>query len=228
MPARKIPLNYVNSTGRIQSDKSRGYTRYESALERDCLIRLELDPNVRSFKTQPHTFHFTVDGKPYKYIPDIYVEYNDGSSQIIEVKFRSDLKKHWGKLKPKFKAAIHQLKHDRLWKKDIPTRFNIWTEKEIRTPYLESAKFLLSFKHNSRDIKDEAVLSAELGNKKSSTPFALLNAISTDDEYKSSLLYSLWRLIALGQIGINLNQPITMKSPIWLNDVKAYPQEATP
>ncbi|ORU94319.1 MAG: hypothetical protein A6F70_08335 [Cycloclasticus sp. symbiont of Bathymodiolus heckerae] len=75
MPARKIPLNYRNITGYVQSDKGGDYTYFESGLERDALILAEYDENVLSFKTQPKKFTYERDGKNRSYTPDIFIAY---------------------------------------------------------------------------------------------------------------------------------------------------------
>jgi len=75
MPARKIPLNYRNITGYVQSDKSGDYTNFESSLERDALILAEYDENILSFKTQPRRFDYEIEGKQRHYTPDILISY---------------------------------------------------------------------------------------------------------------------------------------------------------
>ena len=50
---------------------------------------------------------------------------------------------------------------------------------------------------------------------KQSTPNALIQHIFQNEDNQAKLLPVLWYLIATQQVGVDLNQPITMKSTIW-------------
>jgi hypothetical protein len=211
---RKIPLNYRNVTGTIRSAKSNNYTSYESGLERDALVLAEFDPNVKQFTSQPRTFYYVKDTKKRRYTPDILIEYTNGSKLYIEVKYREDLKKDWHKLKPKFKAVIHELK------KEPDTHFKIWTEIEIRTQYFLNAKYLLSFKNNPINEAHASFILKVISRLPDSTPNELLDICSRDITLRAELLHTLWGCIARGFIKINMLQPITMESVIWMGDIQ--------
>jgi len=132
MPVRKIPKNYRNITGVAPHSKAEGEAGYESSLERDFLILLEFDPNVARFEVQPVKIEWVDEsGKTRSYTPDVFVQYEDSHPRrpcpiIFEVKYRSDLDKHWNDYRPKFKAAIR-------YAKDHGWRFKIITEAEIKS-----------------------------------------------------------------------------------------------
>jgi len=65
-------------------------------------------------------------------------------NQLCEVKYRKDLALQWPKLKPKIRAA-------RKYAKNEGWEFKIFTEKEIRTPYLENIRFLWSYRFSDFD-----------------------------------------------------------------------------
>jgi tRNA-I(6)A37 modification enzyme miaB len=110
MPVRKIPKNYRNITGMAAHSKSVGCAAYESSLERDFLSLLEFCPDVIRFEVQPVSIEWFDDsGKKHMYTPDILVHYKPSRQPVTiilyEVKYRSDLRKNWSVLQPKFKAA---------------------------------------------------------------------------------------------------------------------------
>ena len=210
MPARKIPLNYRHITGYIQSDKSDEYTHFEASLERDALILCEFDPNIEYFKTQPRRFNYILNGKKYHYTPDIMVKYKDGEILYVEVKYREDLKKNWTELKPKFKAAIKELKSE------PNTRFKIWTENEIRSTYLKNVTFLLPYKKRPFETYQMATIEKILSRIHESTPRELIGLCSTSLNEQAEFLNTLWYAVASGVVKIDLNFPLNMSSPIWM------------
>ena len=214
MPARKIPLNYRNITGYVQSDKSSEYTYFEASLERDALILCEFDPNVEFFKTQPRRFNYVLNDKPRYYTPDIMVKYKNGSVLLVEVKYRDDLRKKWTELKPKFKAAIHELKSEQ------NTRFKIWTETEIRRnngSYLKNITFLLPYRKRPFEDYQLATIKKILPRVYASTPRELIELCSTCPIEQAGFLNTLWYAIASGIIKVDLNFPLKMDSEIWMH-----------
>ena len=210
MPARKIPLNYRHITGYIQSDKSDEYTHFEASLERDALILCEFDPNIEYFKTQPRRFNYLLNGKKHHYTPDIMVKYKDGVILYVEVKYREDLKKSWTELKPKFKAAIKELKLEPY------IRFKIWTENEIRSTYLKNVTFLLPYKKRPFETYQMATIEKILSRIHKSTPRELIELCSTSLIEQAEFLNTLWHAVASGIVKIDFNFPLNMSSPIWM------------
>lgn len=210
MPARKIPLNYRNITGYVHSDKSDAYTYFESSLERDALILCEFDFRVKAFKTQPRRFDYFFNGKKRHYTPDILIEYINGQKLYIEIKYREDLKKDWYKLKPKFKAAIKELKSE------PNTRFKILTEKEIRTQFLKNATFLLPYKNRPYEEYQLATIQKILSRGLAIPINELLSLCTTDMMEQAEFLNSLWHGIANRIIETDLHAPLSMSQLVWV------------
>lgn len=78
-------------TGWYQSIKSGDGLPYESLLERDALLLLDVDPNVASFTVQPETFVWTEAGRQRRYTADIRLEMVDGEIVYRQVKLATRL-----------------------------------------------------------------------------------------------------------------------------------------
>ena len=210
MPIRKVPKSFRNVTGIIASSKAIGEARFESTLERDLLTLLDFDSQVISFEVQPISIPWKdAAGKPHTYTPDVHAIHVDQQNVIYEVKYRSELLEEWTTLRPKLKGAIHFCRK-RGW------RYKIMTEVEIRTPYLENAKFLNPFlKQLSLGDDDAQLLINHLEKLGKTTPSDLLTSISTDQWEQARLMPALWILVAKGNIGANLQNKLAMNSPIW-------------
>ncbi|WDE03876.1 heteromeric transposase endonuclease subunit TnsA [Thalassomonas viridans] len=212
MPIRKIPKNYRNVTGIAAHSKAEGQAMFESTLERDFISLLEFDDEVERFEVQPLQLVWKdEDNKQRTYIPDVLAYYfgNNIKPTLFEVKYRDDLKKNWSTLKPKFRAGIHFAKENN-WK------FKIITEVEIRTSYLASVKFLLPFVRKGPEEESHMQLLADkVRELRQTTPASLLKAIFNDEWNQAKLLPTLWYLIGTRQLGVDLNQKLTMSSRIW-------------
>lgn len=123
-------------------------------------------------------------------------------------KYRRDLFECWRELKPKFRAA-------RRYAKEEGWIFKILTEVEIRTPYLKNVKFLRQFQRRSVNPADANLLLRKVSDLRSTDLESLLSAICPEVHNRAQFLPTLWRLIARRAIGVDLNRPLTMQSPIW-------------
>lgn len=216
MPVRIIKPNYRNITAAVASAKTNRMVMAESSLERDFLITLDFDLNVKYFEEQPLTVNFTdKEGEARSYTPDFYVEYRadiapaDRMKPILcEIKYRSDLFADWHIFKPKFKAA-------RAFARAQGWEFRIFTEIEIRRPYLENAKFLRPFFRQEINWEHYNVLTELLTNLRVASPAQLLAAYSDDKWKQAEMLNSLWCLIAKRIIKTDLCKPLTMDSELW-------------
>lgn len=223
MPAREIKRSRVKNTGRFATVKSSRSQDVESLLEMDFLTLLEFDKRVARFSAQPITLCWIDANKCERhYTPDVVVQYNhlayhdDPSTKtaLFEVKPRAIIRRDWAELKPKFRAAIN-------WSNINGCHFRIVTEKEIQTPYLENARFLLRFKgkhapnNGELDAHCQMSIRETLYRIKTTTPRALLNEITSFESHQAELLPWIWYLINCDLIGCDMNQRITMTSPIW-------------
>lgn len=212
MPVRKIPKNYRNVTGIAAHRKAQGKATFESTLERDFITLLEFDPLVERFEVQPLRVEwYDQQDKLRNYTPDVLSFYSGPHypTTLFEVKYRSELKQKWVELKPKFMAARRYCR-EKNW------RFKLITEAEIRTPLLDNAKFLMPFiRKGPRAEVDMDILGVAMNDLVQSTPTELLQSIYRDEWNRAELMPTLWYLIGTRQISTDLNQKITMTSPIW-------------
>ena len=221
MAVRKIRANYCSVTGLVANDQSAHSTGYESSLERDFVKHLLFNQNVLGHEEQPLTINFIDAGSNQRrYTPDVLVCYRkdvaltkDWQPLLTEVKYRSDLFKNWADLKLKFRAA-RTYARDRCWE------FAVITERELRTPYLKNITFLLEFRKHPVDEARTQLLLEAAGGSSRTTPASLLTFLSDDVMERATFLPPLWQLIVKGRIVVDLEQPLTMSSPIWLRQSK--------
>ncbi len=218
MPVRKIPKNYLSVTGAFSGAKNGRSLGYESLLERDLMILLEYDDTVESFEEQPVKIPFAVNGKKRKpYVPDILIHYfPTGSGEAVrpvlgEVKKSDDLRKKKKEYASKFEAATRYAEA-RGWE------FKKFTEKEIRTPYLENLKFLREY-HNT--VPDPALLQeviSHLQNARGSvTVESLLQKLCPTEDSTLQMVPAIWHLLATKRISANLRKPLGMKTKLSLS-----------
>lgn len=213
LPVRKIPIGTRSITGTMP-----GGARFESTLERDLMYILRFDLNVDKYVAQPVKIEYKgEDGRPRSYTPDILIHHRKDilpaknmPSILAEVKYRANLRENFAELRPKFKAAIHYAK-EHGWK------FKIITEREIRTPYMSNAKFLLGFLNPDPYPKYEIVQMVldRMRELRETDVDSLLTSIYRDKWNQAELLPIIWHLIAIRRIGNDLTLPITMRSKIW-------------
>lgn len=212
-PVREIPIGTRSITGAMP-----GGARYESALERDLLYVLMFDINVSKFTPQPVTIEYVdSEGKQRKYTPDILIQHRQDifpaktlPTILAEVKYRDDIMANFAEYRKKFKAAIRYAKQ-KGW------RFKILTEREIRTPFLQNAQFLLSYKDpNPYPSPDVISLVLDKVQELRETDVeTLLISIYQDKWNQAQLLPVIWHLIANRRIGNDLTIPVTSRSRIW-------------
>jgi hypothetical protein len=71
--------------GKTPSLKAKRNVWWESLLERDYILLLEIDPDVVTYREQPFRLRYTIDGRVRHYTPDFLVE-RKNKRQIVEVK----------------------------------------------------------------------------------------------------------------------------------------------
>jgi len=186
---------------------------FESALERDFLLVLDADRNVRDVHGQPVRIRYEDDeGRSRHYTPDFLVEYDAGRRPqvLYEVKYRADLRAQWADLRQSFLAARRHARRSRM-------RFSIVTERDIRGPFLDNWRFLRGYGDLDPEPRIEDHLSLTLAALGASTPAVLLEAAYSDREARIRAIAPLWRLLAIGRVHCEMHAPLTMASPIWVN-----------
>ncbi|MDD5299322.1 MAG: TnsA endonuclease N-terminal domain-containing protein [Gallionella sp.] len=218
MPVRKIPKNYMSSTGVFSSQKNGRSLGCESLLERDLMILLEFDDTVERFEEQPVKISFRINGKSRRsYVPDILIHYLPSPTGetphpvLGEVKHTDHLKKHRAKYKPKFEAAARYAEeHGWEWR--------IFTQKEIRTPYLDNLKFLREYHSSDPDIALQHEVISYLQNARSPvTVESLLNKLCSTDDRTLRISPAIWHLVATKCIVTNLQKPLGIKNKLSLS-----------
>lgn len=97
--------------------------------------------------------------------------------------------------------------------------FKLVTEVEIHTVYLQNVRFLLPYMRNA--VVHEyyepymILLDQKLKELKTATPRELVAAIFQDEWNQAKILPVLWYLVAVEEIGADLNLPLTMNSTLW-------------
>jgi hypothetical protein len=114
----KLPQAGCSQSGHFQSAKA-GRVFYRSSWELAVLEQLEADPVVAWFRTEAGVVEYEYNGAVKPYIPDIYVEYTDGSYEVFEVKPSCFVDEP--RNRAKFKAA----------RSVYGTRFSVLTEDNI-------------------------------------------------------------------------------------------------
>lgn len=209
VPARRLRLSHRSLTGRTATGGSS--VTFESALERDWSILLDFDPDVAGFLEQPFTLSYSHEGRQHHYTPDFMAEFGRQTGQskrvVYEVKYRDELRRDWQEYLPRFQAANRHCRAQG-W------TFTILTDLEIRTPYLENAKFLRRYRTVRMKPLVQVRLIETLQTLGPTTLQELLTTACGGAESPEQTLPTLWSLIAMRQITCDLHQPLMMNSDI--------------
>lgn len=210
-PVRRIGISSRSMTGIVP-----GVGQFESSLERDFMELVRFDKNIDIYTPQPLTIQYTSsDGKPRKYTPDGLIEYRrdiypaaEMPPVLCEIKYRTDFRVGWKVFLPKFKAA-KKYAAERGW------LFHVYTEREIRSPYLTNVRFLMRYDEPPEpDIL--LAISEKLTEMRESDPESLMASLFRNSWNRAAALPGLWYLIRHHQVGCNLSEPLTMHSRIWV------------
>lgn len=208
--ARKIGITNRSVSGVVPDIGS-----FESSLERDFMELSRFNSDIEQIIAQPITIGFFCEkGLSRKYTPDGLIVYQDNlelPSILYEIKYRADFKNSWKQLIPKFRAAKNIAK-DKGW------LFKVFTEREIRTPYLDNIKFLWPYKHREHDNEILNHVLSVMSDLQEADPALLMAAIFSSKKNQATTIPVIWYLIAHSRIGCDLNEPLTMHSKIWTKE----------
>ncbi|MGO9237051.1 MAG: Tn7 transposase TnsA N-terminal domain-containing protein [Methylocella sp.] len=140
---RRIQLSRRSHVVGVGSFES-GLVEYESALERDFALVVSFDDPGAVIVSQPMTIWFDAGDGRRRYTPDFSVKWSDGRFDLVEIKYRVDLRADWSRLRPGFLAARDAAR-------GAGGRFRIVTERSIRGPWLENARRLLPLRRAPLD-----------------------------------------------------------------------------
>jgi hypothetical protein len=202
---RRIPLSRRSHVTGFQVLPA-GITEHESALERDFVTLATFTDSGAKITSQPVTIAFLDAGMARRYTPDFLVHWSSGHSELVEIKYRSDLKEHWKHLRPAFMAA-------RDWCQEHERRFRIATERSIRCPRLANAKRLLPLRTAYLDPAAAWEVSRTVASLSEPTLARLAAAVPVE---RAVALGAIWRMIARGALRMDLTLPIAMDAPVAL------------
>lgn len=209
-----VPVRTIGTATRGVRGIVPAFGTYESTLERDLMEILRFDRSVKEFIPQPLKIEFQgPTGQRLSYTPDGLIFFKGDTTSVplpvlYEVKFRADFRKDWRQLMPKFRAA-KEFCFDKNW------RFEVFTEREIRTPYLQNARFLTGYLEHCPSPEKAAHILQTLLDLDEADPDLLLCALCRDPMNRARMIPFLWNMIANGQIGCDLQLPLNMRSRIW-------------
>lgn len=209
-PVREIGVQSRSITGTMPDGN-----RYESALERDFMLLLNFDPSVDVYTPQPLTIKYQgSDGQWHRYTPDGLVEWrkdlrpHDVRPLLVEIKYRDAFEGAWRAWRARIRAA-RNFAEERGW------QFAVVTERDIRNPFLDNARFLLPYLQRPGSPQVEQWVLDKLVELGESTPQELIASLYQDRWNQAALIPVVWRLLAERSIGCDLTQPLTMQSNVW-------------
>lgn len=177
---------------------------HESGLERDFVTLVQFLDAGASIRSQPITIHFDAEGRSRRYTPDFHVAWSDGRIELIEIKYRADLRAQWRRLRPAFAAARRVAAQD-------SGRFRIVTESGIRGVLLDHARRLLPLRGAPLDsvVADRAMTAAR---SLAEPTFGAIVCAASQDRVQA--LGAVWRLIARGMLVADLTRPICIDTMV--------------
>lgn len=145
-------VRQVVSTGQnirgIITNKAGRIVQFESWAERALLLRLDRDPDIRDYGSQPERFQFTApNGKEHSYTPDFIVWRSNDQVEIHEVTMTS---RHTSPNIVQREAAANEICRVRGW------RYIVHTEKSLPQGS-ELANLLALFRYRPTAYADIAV-----------------------------------------------------------------------
>ncbi|MDX9694389.1 MAG: TnsA endonuclease N-terminal domain-containing protein [Bacteroidales bacterium] len=208
---RNISLSKISLTGSISSIKNNDSVQFESSLERDFIYLVEFDKKVYRYLEQPFKlFYYQYNSQKY-YIPDFYVEFWNGLKQIVEIKYNDDLIANKSIYQKKFNIAEEFCKKNGI-------EFKILTEKEIRSPKLFNAKFLLSYQNPKYGFNnnDTQIILNVLKQYEQLTVQQLLDISVKSDDKKAEMLYIIWYMVSNYLVYFDNEIQLSTETKLWL------------
>lgn len=215
MSMRTIPPGHRSITGALPSLHSPKPLQYESKLERDFLMLMEIEWWLISINTQPTTVELEVEGQRRTYTPDVLVKWHPNcsypfqSAQVFfEVKPLEVLRRDFSKLAPKYKAA-------RLHFRRVGMDYRVVTERTIRGPRLANAlKIAPASRINASEPLFEAICDTLLEHPSEMTLRRLRDAVEAEGFMRSVVVDGIYNLISRGRIHCDLHTELTDASPL--------------
>lgn len=218
-PKRKLKPTRRSVSG-VYMFRGQDDVMYESALERDFIIRKEFNTGVVSVGAQPVQIPFIDSlGRQQVYTPDFLVDYaledrvwTQGIKPLlVEVKEESEWRENWRDWLPKWKAAYR-------FAKDNGWRFAIHDESRIRDQVFQNVCFLERFKRMrfDSDCTEEILSTIEL---MGSVPVHhLLAKFFIGPVRRAEGVAHIWHLLAMRQLDCDMTLPLGEFTVLWRAD----------
>ena len=208
MGVRRIPRSHRSVTGRL-AVPGRSSIAFESTLERDFALLCAFDPDVASIEEQP--LAIPLPPPAHRYVPDFLVRFHSGRpTELVEVKHDADLAAQAADLAPRF-AAAEAFCLEKGW------TFRVVTEGAIRIPRLGNARFLLAYRTRAVDPGHCARILNLAGKTGSRSVAGLMGEAFPVPADRTAALPALWHLVAAFRLAAELDEPLTMDSPVWVD-----------
>ncbi|MFZ3300683.1 Tn7 transposase TnsA N-terminal domain-containing protein [Ralstonia pickettii] len=200
MPVRKVITRRSNHfRAYIPSLKNGHPTQCESMLEGKFIRLCELSPMVHSYEVQPSFESISVGGSPERYVPDVRIRFVDGTEGWFEVK--PDVRLKSKRVARRLDAAADHFAQS-------GRRFRVVTDKQLDTE--PRASNVLEVMYHRRASLSSVELAHVRHKLESESPQAMSDFISLVG------LCDAWRLLGLGTVGVDLDQPIAPDAAIYL------------
>ena len=216
-PVRRLKKSYKTVTGRFFSRKLSRLVQFDSMLEHDFILLLDLHPAVQTIVEQPMAIAWMDEcGERQVYVPDFYVTFRAGNflgrrvekSWIVETKYRTDLLESWHRIRPKLKAGFAEAHR-------AACTFKVITESFLGSPAVANAAFLRKFVSTTPDRPCDLEVPQKLRLLGRSTPKVLVSTLAPRKEEQDAYMQAVWIAIAHGRIKFDFEQPLSDSSEIW-------------
>lgn len=190
---------------------------FESALERDFLIRSEFFTDVLDVVSQPAEIPFIArNGRSYTYTPDFLVYYRLGNQNycnypkplLVEIKPEVEWRQHWREWLPKWKAA-------RRYARAQGWQFHVYDESRIRDKVFENVRFLERYKRMNFPSEESASV-VESVRQMGATPIHYLLARHFMGMYRGQGIAHIWHLIAARRLDCDISTRLSEFSEVWI------------
>ena len=177
---------------------------HESALERDFVMLVSFLDAGAAVVSQPVTIEFQDGARLRRYTPDFRVIWKDGRSELVEVKYRADLRVQWARLRPAFVAARAMARRAAVVSELRPNAAS-----GARCSTMPDGCCRCVERRSIGRRSEHALRAARSLNDP--TFGRIVDAMSCD---RAAALGVVWRLIAQGALNIDLAAPIRLDSPV--------------
>lgn len=189
---------------------------FEGLRERDFFVLLEYDPDVETFEPHPVRIPHRVNGHSRVYTPDVLVTYRRGEDgkpvrrpELCEVKVRSQLRKDWARLRPRFRAA-QRFSRSRGW------RFRLVEEHTLIRPFVSTLHFLLGYRHVEQEPDIVIAIQRELARAEAIEVGGLVSRLVGTGCDAGTVLVQTWHLVSQGVLSLDFDRSLSMRSVVRL------------